>query len=452
MSVKPRKVREVLSNNILADGFEPIIDLVKSHDSWLVDARDGAEYLDMFSMYASGAIGYNHPEILAQKDKLAEVSLFKPTLSDIYSTQYADFMKTFNEIAIPEYINNAFFVEGGGLAVENALKTAFDWKIRKNMQKGIGVDEDMKIIHFKQAFHGRTGYTLSLTNTSDPRKTMYFPKFDWPRIDNPYLSFPITDEVIEKVKVKEDLAISQIKDAIKLNPNKIAGLIIEPIQGEGGDNHFRCQFFEKLKNLSEDNEFLLIYDEVQTGIGITGKMWAHQHFTPNLCRCDTTIKKAPIPDIISFGKKTQVCGMLAGNRVLEVEKNVFSESSRINSTFGGSLVDMVRFRIILETIKKESLLDNASSKGNYLMEKMRFLESSFPGFVSNSRGSGLFCAFDLPSSTERDRVISQAYKNKLLILSSGDYTVRFRPHLTVTKQELDYAIDMIHKSIKEILN
>ncbi len=444
MSIKANNVKKVLSKNILADGFEPIIDLKNSYASWLVDARDGTEYLDMFSMYASGSIGYNHPEILAQKDKLAEVSLFKPTLSDIYSTHYADFLKTFDDIAIPEYLKNAFFIEGGALAVENALKIAFDWKMRKNMENGIDNETDLQIIHFKQAFHGRSGYTLSLTNTSDPRKTMYFPKFDWPRIDNPYLRFPITDEVINDVKQKEDIAISQIKDALNTNPNKIAGLIIEPIQGEGGDNHFRSEFFMKLKEISLENEFLLIFDEVQTGIGITGKMWAHEHFVIN--------GKKIIPDIVSFGKKTQVCGVLAGERVLEVEKNVFNESSRINSTFGGSLVDMVRFRIILETIEKFSLLDNAKQKGKYLLNKIKFLEDSFPGFVSNSRGEGLFCAFDLPSGTERDRVINQAYANKMLILSSGDYTVRFRPHLTVTNKEIDIAIDILHKSIKEILN
>ena len=444
MSVKPNNVKKVLSNNILADGFDPIIDLEKSHDSWLVDARDGSEYLDMFSMYASGSIGYNHPEIVSQKDKLAEVSLFKPTLSDIYSTHYASFLETFDSIAIPDYLKNAFFIEGGALAVENALKAAFDWKMRRNFENGIKDKSDLKIIHFKQAFHGRSGYTLSLTNTSDPRKTMYFPKFDWPRIDNPYLSFPITDQVIKDVCIKEDVAISQIKEAIKNNPDEIAGLIIEPIQGEGGDNHFRVEFFEKLKNLSLENDFLLIFDEVQTGIAITGKMWAHEHFAIN--------KEIIKPDIISFGKKAQVCGILAGPRLLEVDNNVFSESSRINSTFGGSLVDMVRFKIILQTIKKESLLLNAESMGTYLLDKIKFLESSFPGFVSNSRGSGLFSAFDLPSSTERDRVISQAHKNKLLILSSGDYSVRFRPHLTVTSEEIDIAIDILYKSIKEILN
>ena len=154
MSVKPNDVKKILAKNILADGFEPIIDLKKSHDSWLVDSKDGSEYLDMFSMYASGSIGYNHPEILAQKEALAEVALFKPTLSDIYSTHYADFLQTFNTIAIPDYLNNAFFIEGGSLAVENALKTAFDWKIRKNIEKGLPDNKGFQIMNMSYYIHG----------------------------------------------------------------------------------------------------------------------------------------------------------------------------------------------------------------------------------------------------------------------------------------------------------
>ena len=449
MTVKAKEVRELLGKNILADGFEPILDLEKSHNSWIVDKRDGSEYLDMFSMYASGCIGYNHPNILKNKDLLASVSLFKPTLSDIYTTEYADFMKVFNETAIPNYLKNTFFIEGGGLAVENALKVAFDWKYRKNLEKGIS-NKGNQIIHFKEAFHGRTGYTLSLTNT-DPIKTKYFPKFDWPRIENPYLSFPITSEVVDNVKVKEELAISQIKEAIKSNPNDIAGLIVEPIQGEGGDNHFRCRFFEKLRALADEYEFLLIYDEVQTGVGITGKMWAHQHFTPSLCPCDKTIEKEPLPDIISFGKKSQVCGILAGNRVLEAENNVFKRSSRINSTFGGNLVDMVRFKIILETIHEFNLLKNAKTNGQYLLDEIIKLEEQFPAFVINSRGLGLFCSFDLPSPDERDQLVQETYKNNLIILGCGVKSIRFRPHLTVTKSEIDFAIDVLKKSINNIL-
>ena len=450
MSIQANNVRKILARNILADGFEPVLDLEKSHDSWIVDKRDGSKYLDMFSMYASGCIGYNHPKVLENKDLLAKVSLFKPTLSDIYTTEYASFFDTFNEIAIPDYLKKTFFIEGGSLAVENALKVAFDWKVRKNLSKGIK-NKGYKVIHFKEAFHGRSGYTMSLTNT-DPIKTKYFPKFDWPRIDNPYLNFPLTGNVLDDVKEREKLAIKQIKKAVKENQDDIAALIIEPIQGEGGDNHFRCEFFQKLRELADEHDFLLIYDEVQTGIGITGKMWAHQNFT-NGCglNCDCSNEMKSIPDIISFGKKTQVCGILVGDRIDEIDDNVFRKSSRINSTFGGSLTDMVRFKIILETIRDFDLLENAKNNGLYLLNKLNELEKEFPAFVINTRGLGLFCAFDLPSGTERDKLTAEAYKNKLLILGCGIRSIRFRPHLTVSEQEIDFAIDSLEKSIKNIL-
>jgi len=438
MTIDSKNVRATLGKHILADGYEPVMDMEKSHGSWLVDERDGSEYLDMFSMFASGAVGYNHPDILVGKDRLAAAALYKPTLSDIYNVQYAEFVEAFSNMAIPEYLPHTFFIEGGALGVENALKVAFDWKVRKNMENGKG-EKGGKIIHFKQAFHGRTGYTLSLTNTSDPRKTMYFPKFDWPRIDNPKLSFPLTEDRLEEVKLAEKSSLDQIKAAITNNPDEIAALIIEPIQGEGGDNHFRDEFFVALRQICDENEMLFIMDEVQTGIGITGKWWAHQH---------NSVK----PDIISFGKKTQVCGLLAGKRVEEVDKNVFSESSRINSTFGGNLADMVRFHIILEIIEKENLIENAKNMGAVLKKELQFLSEEFPAYVTNPRGLGLFAAFDLPSQTERDKVIGGLLKNKLLMLPSGDDAIRFRPHLNVTSEDLKTSIDIIKSTIKATLN
>ena len=438
MTIDSKNVRATLGKHILADGYEPVMDMKKSHGSWLVDERDDSEYLDMFSMFASGSVGYRHPDILAGKDRLAAAALYKPTLSDIYNVQYAEFVEAFSNTAIPEYLPHTFFIEGGALGVENALKVAFDWKVRKNMENGKG-EKGGKIIHFKQAFHGRTGYTLSLTNTTDPRKTMYFPKFDWPRIDIPKLSFPITDIVLEKVEENEKIAIDQIKSAISNNPDDIAALIIEPIQGEGGDNHFRDNFFVALRQLCDEHEMLFIMDEVQTGIGITGKWWAHQH---------NSVK----PDIISFGKKTQVCGLLAGKRVEEVDKNVFSESSRINSTFGGNLADMVRFHIILEIIEKENLIENAKNMGGILKKELQLLSEEFPAYVTNPRGLGLFAAFDLPSEIERDKVIDGLLKNKLLMLPSGDDAIRFRPHLNVTSEDLKTSIDIIKFTIKATLN
>ena len=438
MNISPNKVRDSIGRYMLADGMEHVIDLEKSHGSWLVDARNNKEYLDLFSMFASMSVGYNHPYVLENKDRLTDASLNKPTNSDVYSTQMAEFVETMGRMAQPEYLPYAFYVSGGALAVENALKTAFDWKVRKNLANGKN-EGGSKIIHFQESFHGRTGYTLSLTDSPDSRKTDYFPKFEWPRIINPKLEFPATDEVIQIVKEKEAKAVDQIERAMKEYPDEIAGLIIEPIQGEGGDNHFRESFFRQLRELANEHEFLLIYDEVQSGGGITGKMWAHQHYGDD-CQ----------PDIISFGKKTQVCGIFASNRLNEVEGHVFEESSRLNSTWGGNLVDMVRFTIYLEIIERENLLDQVKENGDYLKLGLESLQKNYPETVFNVRNRGLFGAFDLKSGEERDKSIELIAKEGAIMLGCGTKSIRFRPHLNVSRTEIDQGIDMINQALKHL--
>ena len=438
MNIKVDDIRNILSKNLLTDGFDPIIDLDKSLGSWIVDQRDGSKYLDMFSMYASGSVGYNHPYILDNQAILGKLAINKTTLSDIYNIYYADFLRTFDRLAIPEYLNYAFFIDGGALAVENTLKTAFDWKKRKNIEDNINKEGD-KVIYFNQAFHGRSGYTLTLTNTSDKRKTMYFPKFPWFKVDNPKLTFPITSDIISEVIKKETEIINEIKKIVNENKNDVAAIILEPIQGEGGDNHFRNEFMVNIKQICEDEEILLIFDEVQTGVGITGKMWAHEHFDVK-------------PDLISFGKKAQVCGMLAGNKIYDLNDNVFKESSRINSTFGGNLVDMYRFKLILEIIEKENLLENVNNRGNQLLSGLSDLATEFPGYVTNPRGLGLFCAFDLPSEIERNKLIEKSFAKNMMILGSGDRTIRFRPHLNVSDSELTMALEIITSCLKTMMN
>jgi len=438
MNITPNKVRDSIGRYMLADGMEHVIDLEKSHGSWLVDARNNKEYLDLFSMFASMSVGYNHPYVLENKDRLTDASLNKPTNSDVYSMQMAEFVETMGRMTQPEYLPYAFYVSGGALAVENALKTAFDWKVRKNLANGKN-EGGSKIIHFQESFHGRTGYTLSLTDSPDTRKTDYFPKFEWPRIINPKLEFPATDEVIQIVKEKEAKAVDQIERAMKEYPDEIAGLIIEPIQGEGGDNHFRESFFRQLRELANEHEFLLIYDEVQSGGGITGKMWAHQHYGDD-CQ----------PDIISFGKKTQVCGIFASNRLNEVEGHVFKESSRLNSTWGGNLVDMVRFTIYLEIIERENLLDQVKENGAYLKLGLESLQKNYPETVFNVRNRGLFGAFDLKSGEERDKSIELIEKEGAIMLGCGTKSIRFRPHLNVSRTEIDQGIDMINQALKHL--
>ncbi len=442
-------IRKVIAKSILADGMSPIIDLEKSHGSWLVDKVTGKEYLDLFSMFASLSVGYNHPYVLEQSERLRLAAINKPTNSDVYSLEMAEFVDTFKRVAQPEYLPHAFFIEGGGLAVENALKVAFDWKRRKNLAKGISAKGE-KVIHFKQCFHGRTGYTMSLTDSPDKRKTMYFPKFDWPRITNPKITFPL-DKNLDQVIALEEKAIAEIKDAISKNPDNIASMILEPIQGEGGDNHFRCEFMQELRSIADENDIMLIYDEVQTGIGVTGKMWAHQHFASHACSdCCCGADSSARPDIISFGKKTQVCGIAVGKRVEEVENHVFEESSRLNSTWGGNLVDMVRLTIYLELIEKENLVERANKTGSYLLNSLYKLQEEYPHLVSNARGRGLYCAFDLPSGEERDKLSELLLEEGSILLGSGYQSIRFRPHLNVKTEDIDFGIDCFKKALKKL--
>src|SRR5688572_5625868 len=384
--IAPADVHRILARYILADGFDLVLDFERSHGAWLHDSRSGREYLDFLTFFGSNPIGYNHPKM---KDPdyqrmLARVAQQKPALSDLYSVEYAWFMETFGRIAIPAHMKYAFFIEGGALAIENTLKTAFDWKVRRNKAKGIPGEKGSQVIHFKEAFHGRSGYTLSLTNT-DPKKTDYFPKFPWPRIENPKLRFPVTPEVERDVRAAEERAMEQIEKAFEDNPDDIAAIIIEPIQAEGGDNHFRPEFLQGLQRLADANACFFILDEVQTGVGLTGKFWAHEHFGLR-------------PDALAFGKKTQVCGCLVGPKVDEEPANVFKTSSRINSTFGGGLTDMVRFGRYLEVIQEDRLVDNARVVGEHLLRGLEGVQQELGGLMTGARGRGLMIAFDLPTA------------------------------------------------------
>ncbi len=436
-TVTAGRVRDVLAKHILADGLDLVVDLERSEGSWLVDKKRGDRYLDFFSMYASMAVGYNHPGLRAVQESLGAIAIQKPSNADAYTETMAEFVETFSQIAIPDDLPHAFFIEGGALAVENGLKAAFDWKVRKNLAAGETGERGTQVIHLEQAFHGRSGYTLSLTNTHDSRKTKYFPKFKWPRILNPKLIFPLNAENLSQVETAETKALDQIRQALAAHGDDIAALIIEPIQGEGGDNHFRREFLQQLRQLCDENGVLFILDEIQTGVGLTGRFWAHEHFDVR-------------PDILVFGKKTQVCGILVSRRIDEADKNVFQESSRINSTFGGNLVDMARCTHILRIIEQEKLVENARIQGDLLLSEIGKRAREFPQLISNPRGRGLMCAFDLPDTQTRDRMRAALMAEKLLILGCGEKSIRFRPHLNVSADEIREGMEMVRTVLKKI--
>ena len=431
--IGPKDVRDVLSRHMLTKGMmRMVLDMDESQGVRLKDKSGDASFIDLFGFYASSPLGMNHPKLAhdeAFRKRIMDAALNKITNSDVMTEHMARFVDTFSRVGIPNYLPYTFFISGGALAIENALKAAFDWKVRKNFQKGYRREVGHKVLHLDQAFHGRSGYTMSLTNTADPRKTMYFPKFDWPRITNPKVHFPIDAAEEERLAHQEQRALQQAKRAFHDHPDEIAAVILEPIQGEGGDNHFRTSFLRDLKDIAHENDALFIFDEVQSGVGITGKFWAHQAI-------------GVAPDIMAFGKKTQVCGILAGRKLDEVDGHVFQTPSRINSTWGGNLVDMVRFDRILEIIEEDELVDHAAHAGDHLQDRLHDLAATHEA-ITNVRGRGLMCAFDLPTKTHRDTVLEHCFEEGVIILGCGESSIRFRSPLTITASEIDEGINRL---------
>ncbi|MGQ9706922.1 MAG: L-lysine 6-transaminase [bacterium] len=459
---KVKETIDILRRHILLDGFNDIVvDLERSKGDYLYDKLNGRRYVDFFSYFASCPVGYNHTKLQEGdfKKKLLLSAINKPSNSDFYTELYAEFVSAMERYALPKDMPYMFFIDGGALAVENALKCAFDFKTKVNIRKGIWkgrweeIDErytnNLKVIYFDEAFHGRTGYTISITRSSDIRKTSFFPKFDWYKLQNPKIHFPLDDTEIERVSKIEEKVIKDIKDIITNDREYISAIIIEPIQAEGGDNHFRGEFFKALREITYNEDILLIYDEVQTGMGGTGNMWGYQSFGEDVR-----------PDIIAFGKKFQVAGIIVSNRIDDLPYNVFSDKiddelgfapgvNRLNSTFGGNLTDMVRATKYLEIIVEEDLLSNSKVMGEYILHKLIEICSDYSDKVDNIRGRGLMIAFDLASTELRDSVFNKIIANGLLVLKCGHKSIRFRPHLDIDITSADEGLEIVRKSFKQ---
>src|SRR5229473_2940781 len=398
-SVDPSRVLHVLGDHILLDGFKIVLDQEKSRGSYLYDAANGHRLIDLYGFFGSMPIGFNHPyfdQPDVQRD-LLRAAKAKVANSDVYSEAYAEFVETFARVAGLPPLEKYLFIEGGALAVENALKAAMDWKVRQNMAAGRG-ERGTQILHFRHAFHGRSGYTMSLTNT-DPRKTDLFAKFDWPRVSCPFIDFALPESEREKdVIAREKKSEQEIRDYVDKRKIDICALI---------------------------------FDEVQCGMGATGKMWCCQHFDM-------------LPDLLAFGKKAQTCGVMAGPRLDEVKDNAFRLPSRLNSTWGGNLTDMVRSTHYMHIIEEESLVENAAKVGAYFLDQLRDLQRYEPT-ISAVRGRGLLLSFDLPDGDTREKFWKGLFDLGVLTLRSGDRSIRFRPALDITAEVVDEAMGLIRQ-------
>ena len=433
----PSSVLDSLEQHILLDGFRVIVDLEKSRGSYLYDAASNRPLIDLYGFFGSMAVGFNHPyfdQPEVQHD-LARAAKFKVANSDVYSESYAEFVDTFARVCGLPPLERYLFIEGGALAVENCLKAAMDWKVRKNVSAGRG-ERGTEILHFRHAFHGRSGYTMSLTNT-DPRKTDLFAKFEWPRVSCPHIDFSLApDEREAEVGAREKQSEAEIRRFMAERGVDICAIIIEPIQGEGGDNHFRGEWLKTLRRICDEEEVLLIFDEVQCGMAVTGKMWCCQNF-------------GVVPDLLAFGKKSQVCGVMAGPRLDEVKDNAFRLPSRLNSTWGGNFTDMVRATHLIRIIERENLAENARKVGAHFLEQLLELQSK-EAMITGARGRGMFLAFDLPDAGTREEMWKGLFEMGVLTLRSGEQSIRFRPALDITAEVIDEAMELMRKQCQRM--
>ena len=436
-SINPSHVLGTIEQHVLLDGFKIVIDLEKSRGSYIYNAASDSRLIDLYGFFGSLPVGYNHP-YFAQKEvqrDLLRAAQIKIANSDVYSEGYARFVEMFERVAGMPPLQRYLFIEGGALAIENTLKAAMDWKVRKNMEAGRG-ERGTEVLHFRHAFHGRSGYTMSLTNT-DPRKTDLFAKFDWPRVSNPSIDFSLPESEREAdVIAREEKSEQEIRLAIAERGTDICAIIIEPIQGEGGDNHFRGEWLKKLRAICDEHELMLIFDEVQTGLGTTGRTWCCQHFDV-------------VPDLMAFGKKAQVCGVMAGPRLDEVKDNAFRLPSRLNSTWGGNFTDMVRSTHFMRIIEQENLVENARVMGERIVKSLQAIAAEYP-VMTAVRGRGLFIAFDLPDAKTRDEFWKGLFDGGVLTLKSGERAIRFRPALDINAEAIDEAMDLLRKQCQRM--
>lgn len=437
--VTPRGENAVteLRSRVTGDLLDVVVDLDAGDGCRLRDLRDGTEYLDMTMYFSSAPLGHGHPGLRTPEFEAALVrtARVKPANPDFATVEQARFAETLQRVFGDPELPLMFFVEGGGLAVENALKVAFDWKTKRNAAEGVAV-RGSRVMHLRRAFHGRTGYTMSLTNT-DPNKVRDYPKFDWPRISSPAVDTDVEWDAPDLLP-GELAALDEAREALQRYGDEIACFVYEPIQGEGGDRHLRPRFLRAVQQLCREHDVLTVADEVQSGGGLTGNPWAYQTLGLE-------------PDLVAFGKRVQVCGVLGGRKVLDVADNAFREPSRISSTWGGALVDMVRATRILEVVESEDLLDNARRMGELLRSELRGLAAEFPTVVGAPRGQGLMCAIDFADAAQRDEAIAIARERyRTLFLPSGPRSLRWRPALSVRADELTGAVTALRKTLTDL--
>ncbi|KAI4701805.1 hypothetical protein J4E89_010650 [Alternaria sp. Ai002NY15] len=438
-----KKAIERLSKVFDTRSLNMMADYSQSYGNYIADL-DGNVLLDVYAQIASIPVGYNNPSLLlaATSPDMASAIINRPALGNFPQHDWADILETGILSVAPKGLNQVFTAQAGSDANELAYKAAFMWK-RQQQRGGIDADfsaedisssmnnkapgaPDMSILSFKTGFHGRLFGSLSTTR-SKPIHKLDIPAFDWPQAPFPVLKYPLHEHEAENA-AEEQRCLDETESILLNYHSPPAAVVIEPIQSEGGDNHATPFFFRGLRALTKKHNVLLIVDEVQTGVGATGKFWAHEHWGLD----------AP-PDMVTFSKKAQTAGYYFGDNALRPNKPY-----RQFNTWMGDPARAILFRSIIQEINRMDLVNSTAVTGDYLFAGLQRLSERFPQEIQNLRGKGqgTFIAFD---SVRRDEVLRKAKGEGVNIGGSGERAVRLRPMLIFQKHHADLLLERLEK-------
>jgi 4-aminobutyrate aminotransferase len=376
--------------------------VIKSGFGCYLEDVDGKLYLDFNSNVCSCAVGYNHPEIIDAIRSFVGVGAHKIAGQDFFCKEQVELAEELLKI-VPKNLSKVLFVNTGAEAVENAIKFAFR---KKGPLPGVSCSG---------AFHGRTLGALTFTDSKAVQKKNY------PEINHEVIKFCIKDN---------DPEVNGLHELIEREWLP-AFVIVECIQGEGGYNVASKKFIRNLRKTSKENGFPLIIDEVQSGIGRTGKWWSFEHFG---------IK----PDIITSAKALQV-GAVVSSKDYDPK-----EPGAVSSTWGGgSRIDLAIGLKTIEIIKHEKLLDNAKKTGNHMIRRLREMKNRYP-IINDVRGLGLMIGVEFSKEIYKDLIPKIAFKKGLLVLGCGRKTIRIVPPLTITRDEADKGLDILEDTFKHM--
>lgn len=395
-----------------------------------------ADFSTRFSQIASIAVGYNNPNVAkaASSPEMIRALINRPALGNFPSLDMEEVLSTGLLRAAPPGLDQVFTASTGSDANETAYKAAFMWRRAKERGDADFTPEEISsamqnqapgapaysILSFNGGFHGRTFGSLATTR-SKPIHKLDIPSFDWPSAPFPKLKYPL-DQFSSENAAEEQRCIEEVEQILDTAAKPVAAVVVEPIQSEGGDNHASASFFRKLRALTEQKGVLLIVDEVQTGVGASGKFWAHEHWS----------LPSP-PDMVTFSKKAQAAGFYYGKQNLRPK-----QPYRQFNTWMGDPARALIFRAIFQEIEQLNLVDNAAQVGDQLYSSLSALAKKYPHEILNLRGKdrGTFIAWDSP---RREDVIAKALVKGVLIGSSGERAIRLRPMLIFENQHGKYC-------------